>query len=335
MEKKMLGAGLKAGLIIGLVVLMLFVLLFVVGLLSFDLAVPFACFVLSLTVALFFVAGRLTARFAGRSAPGAGALAAAVAALMAAPAVIALIVLQVSTSPSQLDGLSTPGTAQSSDEYGISPETFSGLAAVGSTLFNCLILGPVIAAGLGSVGAWVRRPRPASQSGAEGAPAAPQQPVVGAIAQTQAQQTGEAIGEVQAQEPIGEGPEPVQPGKKAPSLLTGCFNVAMIVLVVTGMVVAVWSWIDSGTPARTIGYAEEFFNELFGGGDDGGGGYSGGGGDGGGGGGEVRNCIKSIFPGKLPSCSDNDGVPKRTTLNGVYFPDTCTWVDENNLCRHD
>jgi len=335
MEKKMLGAGLKAGLVIGLVVLMLFVLLLVVGLLSFDLAVPFACFVLSLTVVLFFVAGRLAARFAERSAPGAGALAAAVAALMAAPAVIGLIVLQVSTSPSQLAGFSTPGTVQSSEEYGISSETFSSLAAVGSTLFNCLILGPIIAAGLGSIGARVRRPQPASESEAEGAPAAPQKPADGAIAQVQAQQTGEAIGEVQPQKPVGDGPEPVQPGKKAPSLLSGCFNVVMIILVVTGMFVAVWFWIDSGTPARTMGYAEEFFADLFGGGDGGGGGYSGGGGDGEGGGGEVRNCIKSIFPGKLPSCSDDERVPKPTTLNDVYFPDNCTWVDENNFCRQD
>jgi hypothetical protein len=337
MEKKMLGASLKAGLIIGLVVLALFVLLFVVGLLSIDLAIPFACFVLSLAIVLFFVAGRLAARFAGRSAPGAGALAAAVAALMAAPAVIGFIVLQVSTSPSQFDGFSTQGTVQSSEEYGISSETFSGLAAVGSTLFNCLILGPIVAAGLGSIGARVRRPEPASESGVEGALAAAQQPIDAATAQVQAQQTGEAIGEVQPQEPTGDGPEPVRPEKKAPSLLSGCFNVVMIILVVTGMFVAVWFWIDSGTPARTMGYAEEFFTDLFGGGDGGGGGYSGGGGDGGGGGsgdGEKRRCIKPIFAGKLPTCSDDDGVLRQTYLNEVYIGD-CTWVDENNTCRQD
>ena len=337
MEKKMLGAGLKAGLIIGLVVLVLFVLLLIVGLLSLELAIPFACFVLFLTAVLFFVAGRLAARFAGRSTPGAGALAAVVAAVMAAPAVITLIVLQVSTSPSQLVGFSNPGTVQSPEEYGISSETFSGLVAVGSTLFNCLVLGPIIAAGLGSIGARVRRPQHAGQSGAEGAPATPQQPVDGATAQVQAQQTGEAIGEVQPQEPIGDGPEPVQPEKKAPSFLSGCFNVVMIILVVTGMFVAVWFWIDSGTPARTMGYAEEFFTDLFGGGDGGGGGYSGGGGDGGGGGsgdGEDRRCIKPIFAGKLPTCSDDDGVLRETYLNDVYIGD-CTWVDENNTCRQD
>ena len=46
--------------------------------------------------------------------------------------------------------------------------------------------------------------------------------------------------------------------------------------------------------------------------------------------GGVRNCIKSVL-GNPPSCSDNDGKLKRTTLNGKFIGE-CRGLDSNNQC---
>ena len=56
--------------------------------------------------------------------------------------------------------------------------------------------------------------------------------------------------------------------------------------------------------------------------DSGGGGYQAGG--------EVRNCIKSVL-GNPPSCSDNDGKLKKTTLNGKSLG-LCSAIDAKNNC---
>lgn len=46
--------------------------------------------------------------------------------------------------------------------------------------------------------------------------------------------------------------------------------------------------------------------------------------------GGVRNCIKSVL-GNPPSCSDNDGKLKRTTLNGKIVGE-CKGLDAGNKC---
>lgn len=148
----MFGAGLKAGLIIGVILLVLFAVQFGVGLISPDLAFFFGCFVLLLTLVLFFIGGIMAARFAGRSAPGAGAIAGLVAAVIAGLGSMVLAVIQVTVNAQQFTVFFTPETLRALEEAGVSPEAFAFIAGVGGTFFICCILGPIVAAILGAIG---------------------------------------------------------------------------------------------------------------------------------------------------------------------------------------
>lgn len=123
---------------------------------------------------------------------------------------------------------------------------------------------------------------------------------------------------------------------KPRSRWSGCLGAALAMLVTIAVCMGTLAWIGSGDDAdmsfgsfergvayvnRSLsnifppGWTEEFFSDESGGGESG----------------EVRNCIKSVF-GRLPSCSDNDGIPKPTTLNGRSLG-ICSWVDVNNNCQ--
>jgi len=295
----MFKAGLKAGLIAGAILFILFLLLFVLGLLSPDLAVIGACFVLLLALPLFVIAGRLAARFSGGSAPGAGALAGVVAVLMATPALVSLVVVETVSHPQLMTSYMNSDTPQSLENSGVSTEDFSVLAGLGGTLLTCLTLGPVVAASLGAFGSWIRLTAHTGQTGTTGAVVQPQEP------------SGNEMPKLDPQ-PAEYGADPERPSQQGQGIRPGCISAAVVMVVVVAICVGTFLAIDSGTPDLISGLFDGASPE-----------------------GQVRNCIKSIFPGNDPSCSDYDGVPKPTTLNGVYFDTECTWVDSDNRCRQD
>lgn len=159
----MFAAGLKAGLITGVILLALLALQFVFSLISLDLGNLFACLVFLAAVVFWFVGGIMAARFAGRSAPGAGVLAGLVSSAIYGLANMVLVALGFAAVAQQAEVFLDPETLAILRDAGISPDTAVFATGLVFVFFLCCIVVPVIAAILGAIGG-LFGPRQAQQA---------------------------------------------------------------------------------------------------------------------------------------------------------------------------